>query len=457
MISIFGFTPTNPREANNLGIATIFQEILVADNATVVDNLFVGNDGLFRKRLSRRAAAELAREMMNRLTGAEVDPERLVGELPISVKQWIVIGRAFLKRPKVLILDESSAALDLDATARLHEQIRSMRAHGSAIVVVTHRIAELISISDRATVLRDGRVCGELDKADITEQNLLSLMTPQTRVSRASQVGNVNTVASGLEAVLFADSLRIRSGAPQFSFSVSPREIVGITGLEGHGQNRFLRILAGLEPAAAGIPSAADEEDRLTPVHGLHDADRLRIAYVSGDRKREGIFPNLSIYENLVIGICRSHLGPAGWIKKSEIAGTYDAEVKRFSIKAGNRGDKITSLSGGNQQKVLIARALAQSPRILILNDPARGVDLGTKRELYEELRRFVSNGGAVVYLSSEIEEFLGFADRVAVFHNDSIFRILTGEEVSEHAMLAAMFGQPDMMTFDFDAPAAPR
>ncbi len=324
-------------------------------------------------------------------------------------------------------------------------------------MIVTHRIAELISIADRATVLRDGQVAGELDKAHITEQSLLALMTPRPRVSTTSGGGKVKVATRGSAAVLAVDGLQIRRDTTPFNFSLSFGEIVGITGLEGQGQNRFLRILAGLEIAVAGFPIVAGEEDEWTPVRGLYDADRLGISYVSGDRKREGIFPNLSIYENLIIGICRRHLGPGGWIKTGEIANTYDTEVRRLSIKAGNRTDRITSLSGGNQQKVLIARALARKPRILILNDPTRGVDLGTKRELYNELRQFAASGGAVIYLSSEIEELLGFADRVAVFHNGDIFKILKDAEISEHAMLAAMFGQADTATLDFDTPGPPQ
>ena len=248
-----------------------------------------------------------------------------------------------------------------------------------------------------------------------------------------------------------ARGIKIQAGAPSFDFTLNRGEIVGVTGLEGHGQNRFVRALAGVMPAEDGRPAVVQDDGEEIGISGLQVADSYRVAYVSGDRKREGIFPNLSIFENLGIGLFRENLGFGGWIKRSRVTAAYEAEVKRLSIKSSSRTNLVTSLSGGNQQKVLIGRALARKPKVLILNDPARGVDFGTKRELHDELRRFAIAGGAVVYLSSEIEEFRGFADRVAVFHAGSVFRTLAGDAISEDTILAAMFGHTDAVTFDFD------
>jgi ribose transport system ATP-binding protein len=451
ILSIFGSAPRNPLEASRLGIATIFQEILVADEASIEENLFVGSDGMVKRRLPQQERARIATETMFRLTGQTLNPKTTVGKLPLSMKQWIVIGRAFLRQPKVLILDESSAALDLDGTARLHAEVRKLRDAGSAIVIVTHRIAELLKITDRATVLRDGQVTGELFQSEITEQNLLSLMTSRIRDVRASIPGNIQLCASDKHPILTAKDLRLQPEAPIIDFSIRPGEIVGIAGLEGQGQNNFVRVMAGLEPAVSGHPTVFDDTGRQIAIRSLHDAHRLKVDYVSGDRKKEGIFPNLSVFENLAIGVFRRHLTLGGFIKTTEIAKVYEREAARFSIKVRDRATAITSLSGGNQQKILISRALAREPRLLILNDPARGVDLGTKRDLYEELRRYAANGGAAIYLSSEIEELIGFANKVAVFRNYAIFRLLSADRVSEHAMLAAMFGQQEDKDLDFD------
>ena len=177
-LSVFGGTPTSPIEARSLGVATIFQEVLVADELTVFENLFAGADGLWWRGQSRAGGRAQDQDMLHRLVGEDVDFDAIVGTLPLSLKQWIVIARSLLSKPKLLILDESSAALDLDATARLHTEIRKLKAEKCCIVIVTRRIAELIKVTDRATVLRDGAVVGALSGHDITEKNLLSMMSP---------------------------------------------------------------------------------------------------------------------------------------------------------------------------------------------------------------------------------------------------------------------------------------
>lgn len=438
-VTVFGRRPTSPRSARRLGVATIFQEILVADGATVTDNLFVGSGGLLRRRPPPQEAGAQARALMRRLAGEAVDCDALVGALPLGIKQWIVIGRALLARPRVLLLDESSAALDLDATARLHDEIRALRDDGAAVVIVTHRIAELVGIAERATVLRDGAVVGELGRGEITEETLLAVMMPAKAAGHAARAGAAPASPGRvrrLPLLRFAD--RVDTPA---EFALHAGEIVGLAGLDGQGQERFLLTLAGLATGPGNPPVARDEDGAWQPVRDLRDAEALGIAYVSGDRKREGIFPNLGIYENLVIGLMRRDHGPLGWLAHGRYRPAFAAEVARLGIKIGGPADRITTLSGGNQQKVLIGRALAGGPRILAMNDPARGIDIGTKLGLYAQLRQFAAGGGAVVYLTSEIEELLGFADRVLVFREGRPFRGLAGAEITEHAMLAAMFG----------------
>lgn len=449
-VSILGRTPHNPFEAKQIGISTIFQEILVADEMSVTDNLFVGLDPLLGKATPKSKRNWQARELMHRLTGEEVDPDCLVGALPLSVKQWIVIGRALISKPKVLVFDESSAALDLDATNRLHLEMKKLRDSGVCIIIVTHRIAELVKITDRATVLRDGTTVGQLEKNEITEKNLLALMTAENRsipdMPKATRLPIRNKVE---EFVLEANKLQLLPNSGIFNFKISKGEIVGITGLDGQGQDRFLRTLAGIIPPYHGDVNVHVSSDEVGQVSNLLDADKLGVVYVSGDRKKEGIFPNLSIEENFSIALYDRNSSRSGWIARKPIAEAFKAEMRKFSTKMGSSSNLITSLSGGNQQKVLIGRALALSPNIIILNDPARGVDLATKRELYEQLRKFVADGGAVVYLSSELEEFFDFADRVDVFYQDSIFASLEDELISEEGILPAMFGHKDHIEFD--------
>ena len=440
---ILGSSVGTPLEARRIGVATIFQEVLVADEASVLDNLYVGSEGFVGRGRSRAEKLREAGEIMTRCVGHAVDLNAPAGSLPLSAKQWIVIVRAILRRPEVLIFDESSAALDLGATQRLFAEIERLRTAGKTILLVTHRIAELVSIADRATILRDGRAVGVLIRQEITEARLLELMTQSGRKLSAAPTARSRGQGAPAAPILTGKDLRIDERSAPFDFSLEPGTIVGLAGLDGQGQERFARMLAGIAAPASGTISCRNPDGAVEPVADLAAAWRLRISWVSGDRKREGIFPQLSIFDNFALGVYRRRLGLFGRIDKNHAHALFAEEVRRLSIKTGSYNNRITSLSGGNQQKVLIARAFADSPRVIVLNDPARGVDLGTKRDLYRDLQRFAEGGGAVVYLSSEIEEFLGFAHRVDVFFKGSLFRSLSGQGIEEREILGAMFGQP--------------
>lgn len=450
-VNVLGHTPTSPQDARAAGIATVFQEVLIADDSSILDNLYIGADRLFSKSLPRAEKTRRAMSLMTELTGLDLNLDQLAGPLPLSLKQWITIGRALLSDPKVLILDESSAALDLDSTERLFAKMRELRDRGSAVLIVTHRIAEMTRISDRVTVLRDGRDVGVLEKGDITEKNLLQLMA-----GRREGPTKPNSAVRDMRderVVLKADALKVWPKGRSIEFRLHRGEILGVAGLEGQGQNEFVRILAGVERPGSMPPLVASANGGYAPVDSLAEARRHGISYVSGDRKREGIFANLSIFENMLLPLYRakSRAGKAAIVDWAALSGSFEWEREKLSIRMGDRGDKITSLSGGNQQKVLIGRAFALAPNILILNDPARGVDIGAKTDLYGHLRDFAAGGRSVIYLSSEIEELVGFCSRVLVFRNGGIFQELAGSDVSGGRILAAMFGQ----TLAHHAPAA--
>lgn len=439
-VSILGKTPSVPHEARALGIATVFQEVLIADECSIVDNLFLGGDSLWARSMSASEKSKTAISLMEELTGQHFDPELLAGALPLGLKQWITIGRALLRKPKVLILDESSAALDLDSTERLFSKMRELRDQGSAVIMVTHRIAEMIRVCDKVTVLRDGRDVGRLEKSEITEKNLIELMTGHEQAARvvldAAAIGPVS---------LRADGLSIWKNSRAISFRLNQGEILGVVGLDGQGQSEFVRVLAGIDQPFKSLPQVVNSEGQFVEIRSLSEAAKNGIVYVSGDRKREGIFGNLSIFENLTIPLYsrRSIGGRAGIIDWRALFSIFQWEKERLAIRMGERTNKITSLSGGNQQKVLIGRAFSLSPNIMLLNDPARGIDIGAKTELYVHLKEFTSNGKSAIYLSSEIEELIGFCTRVLVFRNGSVFDEFTGTDINRSTILAAMFGQP--------------
>ena len=458
-VSIMGQSPNSPIEAQKVGISTVFQEVMIAEEATVYENLFIGYDTFFGKRLTHREKVEKAASIMLELAGEFIDPYTIASQLSLGMKAWITIGRAFLRNPKVLILDESSAALDFDSTERLFSKMRALRDQGAAIFIVTHRIAELVRISDRATVMRDGKDVGVLAGEEITEKNLLRLMTGDKKISTASENRSTPPQSKTDEIVLFSKNLKVWDNGSDINFELPKGEILGITGLDGQGQDNFVKALAGIDEPLGGdvIVKQSDEERELTKkdykkVVDLLDAKKSGIAYVSGDRKKEGIFPNMSIYENMVIPLYKGKQektsgGFLGFIKWTELNGIFDWEVERLSIKTGPKNNLITSLSGGNQQKVIIARAFTKTPKILILNDPARGIDVGAKRDLYKHLRIFVNDGGTVIFLSSELEEFIGLCHRVLVFRDGSIFETFEKEEINPNVILEGMFGHSKKST----------
>lgn len=439
-VSILGRSATTPTEARALGIANVFQEVLVADDCSVLDNLYLGADNLFSAPMSRDGKVARASVLMRELLGFDLDLDDAVGNLPLSLKQWITIARALLTDPKVLILDESSAALDFDSTERLFRKMRQLKAQGASILIVTHRIAELVRIADRATVLRDGVDVGCLAREEITEQRILALIAGPER--QKAQAGQAVPEPLGASPVLRIENAKVWPDAAPIGLTVYPGEILGITGLDGQGQADFVRCVAGVQGLEAGRITLF-REGSAHAIDGLQAARANKISYVSGDRKKEGIFANLSIFENLLMPVYREYRagGVLNLVNATKLTPVFEWESSKLAVKMGSRANLITSLSGGNQQKVLIARAFAEKPAVLVLNDPARGIDIGAKLDLYRNLREFAARGNAVLFLSSEIEEFLNLCTRVHVFRNGAV-AFSFEPPYDGHVLLNAMFGR---------------
>lgn len=439
-VSILGKAATSPYEARLLGVSNVFQEVLVADECSVLDNLYLGADGLLGSSMNAEEKRIKAGSLMRELLGFDLDLSIPVGELPLSIKQWITIARALLTEPKVLILDESSAALDFDSTERLFRKLRQLKKSGTSILIVTHRIAELVRIADRATVLRDGVDVGCLEKDEITEARILHLIAGPER-ERAEHEQAILQGQADRPLMRVVDG-RVWAESAPIQFTLFLGEVVGVTGLDGQGQTDFVRCLAGIQPLEAGRIAVVHDK-AANDIIDLRSARENRISYVSGDRKKEGIFANLSIFENLLLPIYPEYRmgGFLNLVNRTKLVPQFEWESGKLAVKMGDRENLITSLSGGNQQKVLIARSFAEKPVVLILNDPARGIDIGAKLDLYRNLREFASRGNAVVFLSSEIEEFLNLCTRVLVFRNGSISSEFA-PPYDGHAILNAMFGR---------------
>jgi len=430
-----------PAAALRSGIATVFQEVLAAPNRTVFDNLWLGADGLFRIAQGPRERRRRAEAALAELLVSPPPLDALVGDLDLSDRQACAIARALLRDPDLLILDEATSALDFDTRNRLFEIVRRRVAAGSGVVLITHRMDEVREVADRVTVLRSGETVATLDGAEWTTAEVVRLMTGQ-----AHQLGDEARTDRARRApgdvVLQASGLRVRADAAPLDFELRAGEIVGLAGLEGQGQDAFLRALWGLGDAGGAVTRVSSRGRQ--PIASKHAARRARIAYVPRERRAESIFDWMSILENFTATTLRRDR--RGWLLSGRSALRRLTDyVERLRIKLGRPEDGIGTLSGGNQQKVIIARSLAAEPEVLLLNDPTRGIDIGAKRDLYALLEGLAAEGLAVVMLSTELEEHLELMDRVLVFRDDELAAVFPHEGLTREALVASFFGAEEL------------
>ena len=405
--------PRSPGEAIGSGVATVFQEVQCVPGQSVLDNLWLGTDGVVRRArgagLDPEERRARAGQVLTELLGTCPDLDSLAGSLSLSERQALAIARALLREPKVLILDEATSALDVATRDRLFAACRGLTARGGAVLFISHRMDEVEQIADRVTVLRSGESVGTLEREQADIATLVHLMTGgetlvQTEAADRPEPGAV---------VLGGNGLDLRAG-----------EIVGLAGLEGQGQDEYLRALRGL--AEGGT----------------------RVAYVARDRREESIFPPLSIRENFTASTLRQDTR-AGLISTSRARERFNGYRDRLKIRLGKDSDAITTLSGGNQQKVVIARALAGDPQVLLLNDPTRGIDIGAKHDVYALLRDLAASGMAIVMLSTEVDEHLELMDRVVVFREGAPAAEVDRENLTRAALVTEFFGPADAEVAD--------
>jgi ABC-type sugar transport system ATPase subunit len=426
-----------PRAAQSLGISTVFQEVLSVESRSVLDNLWLGADGFFRRRVGRKERVARARAVLADLLDSPPPLDRTLEDLTLSERQICSIARSLLRDPRVLILDEATSALDYESCQKLFGVVRNLRDKGVGIILITHRMDEIEAIGDRVTVLRSGVSVGTIEGGWTTAE-LVRMMTGDDHLV-PDAVAEERNVDPDAEVLLSAVGVKLAPGKKAIDFGVRAGELVGLAGLEGNGQEAFLKALAGLVAVEGTV--VRRDGDIETVIDRAQTAYSARVVYVPRERRAQALFEWMSIQDNFAVPTIGKD-AVAGWLSSGRTANRFSEFVDRLRITLGRPTDAITTLSGGNQQKVVIARWLAAHPRVLLLNDPTRGIDINAKRDLYRLLRELTANGLAVVMLSTEVDEHLELMDRVLVFREDECVRELHRQDLSRAGLVAGFFGK---------------
>ncbi|MBL0373601.1 sugar ABC transporter ATP-binding protein [Rhizobium sp. KVB221] len=422
----------NPADGQKLGIRMVHQELNLVPDLTVAENVFLGRMPTRRGMLDRGEMVRNAARVLKEL-GTVIDPNCRLGDLTISQQQLVEIAKAYAAAPRIIVLDEPTSSLSEHEAGILFGVLRKMRDAGIAIIYISHRLREVLDIADEVTVLRDGAMIETRPVAGITAADMIRLMVGR----------DVSDLFPKAEAVIGSPVLEVEnlSDGEHFagvSFDVRAGEIVGLTGLVGAGRTEVARAIFGLSKRTAGtIRMRGQTVAPKSPA----DAMRAGIAYVPEDRKGDGIVPGMSVRENIGLPIIRS-LTRMGWIKDSDEKQLAKHYAKRFSIVPPDPERRISTLSGGNQQKAVLAKWLAAKPALLILDEPTRGVDVGAKSDIHAIVGELVAEGIAVLMISSELPEVLAVCDRVVVMHEGNAAKPLMRDELSEEKIMALATGE---------------
>jgi ABC-type sugar transport system ATPase subunit len=423
------FVTLTPRQARELGVAVVYQEFNLLPYLTVAENIFLGNlpggriAGYSARRAEERASALLAR------LGSSLDPSRLVSELTVAEQQLVEISAALALDAQIIVMDEPSTVLDNDELAVLHDVVRRLRAEGRGIVYISHRLDEVLSLADRVTVFKDGSYVCTARTSEMSHDALIRAMIGRDLVDFFPD----RVAAAGGPVRLEVRNLTVPGKILDVSLSVKGGEIVGVAGLGGGGKTTLCRSLVGLEPVAHGTITIDG-----TPAPGTPGGSaRAGLVMVPEDRKANGIFAGHSVAFNLTISALRRLRGIVLLSRRKEgelVAGA----LGRFDVRPRNPALDVAKLSGGNQQKVVLARWLSGDPGVIVLDEPTRGVDVGAKAEIYALVEKFAEVGAAILIASSDVIELLGMCDRILVFREGRVVADIDREAATEEAVIRA-------------------
>ncbi|WP_174435864.1 sugar ABC transporter ATP-binding protein [Demequina aurantiaca] len=427
---------STPAQAQDAGISTVYQEVNLLPNLSVAENIMLGREprrfGSLDWRAMRRRAAELL-EGLN----LDIDPGSLLGSHSIAIQQLVAIARAVDVNATVLILDEPTSSLDTDEVAELFRVIRTLKEQGCAILFVSHFLDQVYEIADRLTILRNGRLVGEyrteeILKIDLVQKMIGKEMASFSELEQRHRESEEEIAGTGIP-FLEAKGLGRRGAIRPVDFSIDEGEVVGLAGLLGSGRTEIARLLGGIDRADSGTSEVNGKAVKLT---SPRKALSKRIAFASEDRRGEGIVGDLSVRDNIALAlqIERGWYRPIAPKRVTELAQHY---IDALNIRPADPHALVRNLSGGNQQKVLLARWLAVAPRLLILDEPTRGIDIGAKAEIQKLVFNLAENGMSVLYISAELEEVLRLSHRVGVMRDRHMVSMVENDSLSVEDLLA--------------------
>jgi galactofuranose transport system ATP-binding protein len=424
---------SSPHAAQLAGLSTIYQEVNLVPFRSVAENVFLNREpkrfGLIDwRRMNREAAAVLHR------LDLDIDVTRPLHDYAIATQQMTALARALSTEAKLVIMDEPTSALAEQEVQTLFGVIRRLKSEGISVVFVSHRLDELYAVSDRVTVMRDGRTVAERRMSEISRYELVSTMLGRELAEQLSQRRGEGAVADG-PPVLEAVDLHRGRALDGVSVTIHPGEIVGLAGLLGSGRSETARAIFGADPLDSGTVAV---DGTPLSLRSPRDAVEHKIGFASEDRKTEGIIPQLSVRENITLALL-PHLRRHGVVDRKRQAEIVTRFIAAIGVKCSSPEQPIRELSGGNQQKVLLARWLCTDPRLLILDEPTRGIDVGAKRDIQVLVRQLADEGLAVLLISSELEEIIADSNRVVTLRDGRSVAEHTGEQITEDALMQAM------------------
>ncbi|MCC2688474.1 MAG: sugar transporter ATP-binding protein [Rhizobiaceae bacterium] len=423
-------------ESQAAGIATIYQEINLAPNRSVAENISLGREPRKFGLLDRATMRADARAVLRRFN-LELDVERPLGEFGAATRQLVAIARGVSQNARLVIMDEPTSSLDEREVAVLFDTIRTLKRDGVATIFISHRLGELYAICDRVTIMRDGRTVAVSAMQDISRIELVRAMLGRELTAFTARAhGEARVHEPLVEAKNLAAGLRVRN----VSLTIGKGEIAGLAGLLGSGRTETARLIYAADRCDAGSVSV---EGRAVAYAEPADAIRDGMGFVSEDRKVEGIVPEMSVRENMTLAIL-PRLQRSGVVDKQQQGQIVDRYVRALGIKCASAEQPIRELSGGNQQKVLLARWLCMNPRLLIVDEPTRGIDVGAKAEILKLLRSLADDGLGVLMISSELEELIAAADNVTVLSDGCSVALLRAGEITEERLMTAMAHQQE-------------